>query len=336
MRIGVIGAGAVGGTIAALLDGGGHQVEVTARGQQQSAITTGGLSLSGAWGDHIARVQASPLLTGRPQLVFVCTKAQDAASAIEAHRRLIDGAQVVVVQNGLTGLDRASHLLPNSPCTGALAIFAASFIAPGRVRVTTPGPTYLGSGSGAPTDAALAATRILATVMPASATSNFIGCQWTKLIVNQVNAAPAITGLSAQQTIQNRNLRLIIASSMREAVRVGLASGVHFGSIQGLNHAALRAFAAAGTRFGQLLPALMARRMGVTPNPGSTLQSIRRGKRTEIDYLNGAIVDAARRVGTRAPLNAAIVALVHEVEDAGSFLSPAEVVERLAPAVNHG
>ncbi|MGH1548158.1 ketopantoate reductase C-terminal domain-containing protein [Leifsonia poae] len=70
--------------------------------------------------------------------------------------------------------------------------------------------------------------------------------------------------------------------------------------------------------------------MGATPNPGSTLQSIRRGQLTEIDYLNGAVVDEARAAGVEAPINAAITALVHEVER-GGFLTPDQVAERMRP-----
>ncbi|HRQ00256.1 MAG TPA: 2-dehydropantoate 2-reductase N-terminal domain-containing protein, partial [Terrimesophilobacter sp.] len=57
MRIGVIGAGAVGGTIAALLDRAGHEVEVTARGATIESIRRHGIRLSGGWGDHTARVR---------------------------------------------------------------------------------------------------------------------------------------------------------------------------------------------------------------------------------------------------------------------------------------
>jgi 2-dehydropantoate 2-reductase len=74
----------------------------------------------------------------------------------------------------------------------------------------------------------------------------------------------------------------------------------------------------------------MARRMGDVPNPGSTLQSIRRGALTEVDYLNGAVVVAAARVGLEAPVNAAIVDLVHEVEQTREFVTPAQVAERIS------
>jgi 2-dehydropantoate 2-reductase len=70
--------------------------------------------------------------------------------------------------------------------------------------------------------------------------------------------------------------------------------------------------------------------MGGVPNPGSTLQSIRRGQSTEIDYLNGAVAEAAEGTKAGAPVNAALVAMVHEVEKSGQFLPAAEVVARTA------
>ncbi|MEO8907889.1 MAG: ketopantoate reductase C-terminal domain-containing protein, partial [Microbacteriaceae bacterium] len=98
-----------------------------------------------------------------------------------------------------------------------------------------------------------------------------------------------------------------------------------FGALQGLNNGMLRTFARLPLSLGQALPRLMARRMGPTPNLGSTLQSIRRSQPTEIDYLSGAVVTAARQHGRAAPVNAALVDLVHEVERTGQFASADQV-----------
>jgi 2-dehydropantoate 2-reductase len=331
VRIGVIGAGAIGGTIAALLDRVGHLVEVTARGDHLASIRADGLRLDGGWGTHTARVAAAERLQLRPELAFLCTKAQDAESAIRENADLLDGITVVVVQNGLAGLRLATELLPSSRCVGALALYAASFLSPGRVSVTTTANTYLGAGDGEPPQAAVDAAHILDAAMPSFAIDNFTGCQWTKLMVNQINAMPAITGLTAQETLGSRTLRLIITASLQEAVRVGLARGVRFGSIQGLDDRILRYVASAPRWMAQAVPLLMRRRMGAIPNPGSTLQSIRRGQPSEIDYLNGAVVAEARANGGVAPINAALTALVHEVEAAHAFIPPSEVARRLQP-----
>ncbi|RFA11902.1 2-dehydropantoate 2-reductase [Subtercola boreus] len=325
MQIAVVGGGAIGGTIAALLDRAGHSVELTARGEHLAAIRESGIRLTGGWGTHVAPVQANERLTVAPELAFVCTKAQDARSAILSNADVLRGRSVVIVQNGLEALDTARTALPDAEWTGALALYAASYLAAGEISVTTTGVTYLGSGDGEPSPAALAATATLSAVMPAEAIANFTGAQWSKLIVNQVNAMPAITGLSVQETIEHPELRRIITRSMQEAVRTGFARGTHYGRVQGLSQALLRAFALAPVRLAEQLPLRMRARMGSTPNPGSTLQSIRRGQPTEIDYLNGAVVAEATSAGRTAPVNAALVDLVHEVERTGDFLTPAAV-----------
>ena len=332
MRIAVIGAGAVGGALAALLDRAGHEVDVTARGAQLAAIRSTGITLGGAWGNHTARVGASEVLQRVPELVIVATKASDAAAALTTSAAWLSGVPVVIVQNGLAALTSGRDSAPASGIVGALALFAASFLDPGRVTITAPGALYLGvqngtdGGAGTARDAAALAlaARVLGAVIPATVTQNFVGAQWTKLVVNQINALPAITGLSAQAVIADPGLRRIMVGSMRETVRAGLAAGIRFETLQGLSLPLLLLLDRAPFALSQLIPLAMARRMGATPNPGSTLQSIRRGQLTEVDFLNGAVVSAALLAGTDAPINTLLVRLVHEVERTGQFLSPSE------------
>src|SRR5690349_17459625 len=143
MRIGVIGAGAVGGTFAALLSAKGHDVEVTARGAGLDAIRASGLRLDGGWGEHTARLSAHPTLTAKPDLAILATKAQDAATALAANATRLEGVPLLVVQNGLGGLAVTHHELPGSPLLGGLALFAASYLEPGHVTVTGPNPVVI-------------------------------------------------------------------------------------------------------------------------------------------------------------------------------------------------
>jgi 2-dehydropantoate 2-reductase len=329
MRIGVIGAGAVGGAIAALLDRAGHEVEVTARGTHLEAIREHGIRLSGGWVDHVARVLANDRLERAPQLVLVTTKAQDARAAIRENIALLRGVPVVVIQNGLDAIPNARAAAPRSDIIGGLAVFASSYLSPGEIVVTTPGRLYLGVEDGTDDVPARYAARVLDDALPTLVLPNFRGAQWSKLIINQVNALPAVTGLSVQEVIAIGALRRIMTASIRENARIGLASGVRFEKLQGLTHPIVRFVARAPLWLGQVLPILMGRSIGAVPNPGSTLQSIRRGQPTEIDFLNGAVVRAAEAIGRAAPVNAAMVRLVHEVEERGEFLPPEEVSRSL-------
>ncbi|PJJ72670.1 2-dehydropantoate 2-reductase [Diaminobutyricimonas aerilata] len=330
MRAGVIGAGAVGGALAALLHRGGHEVHVTARGEHLATLRESGLHLTGAWGEHRAAVSAAETLPAGVQFVIAATKAQDAPAAIRANAPVLKGIPLVVVQNGLGGVDAARSAAPDADVIGGLAVFAASHLRPGEVEVTAAGPLYLGGGVGEHDVPARFAASVLSPLLPVEVVADFTGAQWSKLVVNQVNALPAITGMSVQEVVAHSGLRRVMTDSMRENVRVGLTRGIEFGPLQGLTHRRLRLFAALPLSIGQLLPRLMARRMGAVPNPGSTLQSIRRGQPSEIDHLNGAVVRASERTNQTARVNRLLVELVHEVERTGRFLTPDEVLERVA------
>jgi 2-dehydropantoate 2-reductase len=253
----------------------------------------------------------------------VTTKAQDAASAMADNAAVLENTLVLVVQNGLDGMAIALEAAHSSDIVGGLAMFAASFLSPGEITITTAGATYLGG------EAADRVAAILDPVMPIEVVTNFAGAQWTKLLINQVNALPAITGLSVQETIADHRLRRTLTASMRETVITGLACGVRFETLHNLSHNRLVLFAALPLLLGQWIPLQMAARMGDVPNPGSTLQSVRRGQPTEVDYLNGAVVAQAEAIGRTARINSDITALVHEVESSGEFIPVTEVVRRV-------
>lgn len=324
MRIGVVGAGAVGGTLAALLDRAGHDVVVTARGEGLAAIRDHGLRLDGGWGEHSAHVTASETLADPVELLIVAVKAPDLADALRANRSAAT-RDVLVVRNGLGAIRDARAVLGDGPSIlGGLALYAASIAAPGRVTVTAPASLYLG---GSPTAPAVA--RVLADALPTHVVEPFENAEWTKLVVNQVNALAAITGTSVQETIADGGLRRILTRSIRETIGIARAKGIRFEPLQGLSDGLLRMVSLVPEPIAEVLPRLMARRMGAVPNPGSTLQSIRRGRPTEIDWLNGAVVAAATEVGRAAPINAALTDMVHEVERTGRFLTASDIIRRV-------
>lgn len=329
MRVAVIGAGAVGGLLAALLDRAGHDVTVTARGEHLAAIRADGIVLDGGYGSHVARVAAGETLDAAPELALLATKAQDADAALRANAAVLAGVPLLVVQNGLGGIQVARSVLPDAPLLGGLALFASSYLSPGRITVTAALPLVVGAAPGTPRDVLDRVAGILRESLPIEVVDSLEGAQWTKLLVNHVNALPAITGLSVQQTIADPGLRRVLASSLRETVRIANRIGIRFTGLQGIPGWILPWLGRGPLALAERLPLLLARRMGDVPNPGSTLQSLRRGQLTEIDFLNGAVVRVAEEHGLHAPINAALVDLVHEVERTGEFVAPEQVTARV-------
>lgn len=322
-RVAVIGAGAIGGTMAALLEAAGHDVTVTARGANLEAMREHGLRLRGGFGTRTAAVTALERLEAAPDVAILAVKATGTADALEANRAHLADVPLLVAQNGLYGERAAARLLGHERVAGALALIAANSLEPGTVTVTAANATIVGGPEGERFAA------LLGEVMPVEPTADLEGSQWTKLLINMVNAIPAIVGHSVQDVIADPGLRRVMVASMRECARVGLASGVRFQPMQGLSPRLVRLLAWAPHRVAQQVPLRIRARLGAVPNLGSTQQSIRRGQPTEVDMINGAVVEAAARAGREAPVNAALVELVHEVERSGRFL-PASVVRQLA------
>ena len=329
MRIAVIGAGAVGGLVAALTARAGHEVLVTARGEHAAAIARAGVHVDGGWGEWVAAVELVRSIPNRPfDLLVLATKAHDSTDAL-APWADHDGTPVLVLQNGLGGEDAVRDALPHSPVAIGLALFAVSLTGPGHVTVTGPNGLTLG-GDPAAIDVA---EPLLRETLPAEIVlaENIRGAQWTKLLINQVNALPAITGLSVQQTIGHAGLRGVLARAMVETVRVGTAAGARWGRIGAVDADAVAAVRTGGTAAAAELAQHLAAGMGDVPNPASMLQSIRRGRTTEVDEINGAIVAIGVQHGTPTPVNAALVALVHAAERSGAHLSPAELAASIPP-----
>lgn len=329
MRIAVIGAGAVGGLVAALAARAGHEVLVTARGEHAEAIARAGLHIDGGWGEWVAAVELVESIHAEPlDLIVLATKAHDSADALApwvAH----DGTPVLVLQNGLGGEDAVRDALRHSPVAIGLALFAVSLTGPGRITVTGPNGLTLGGDP-----AAVAVVEpLLRETLPAELViaDDIHGAQFTKLLVNQVNALPAITGLSVQQTVADPVLRAVLARGMVETVAVGDAIGVAWGRIGAVDADAVATVRTGGPAAASELAQRLAAGMGDVPNPASMLQSIRRGRTTEVDAINGAVVALGAQYGVSTPVNSALVALVHEVERSGGHLAPAELAASIPP-----
>ncbi len=338
MRIAVIGAGAVGGLVAALAARAGHEVLVTARGEHATAIAAGGVHVDGGWGEWVAAVElvrSIPNETG--DLLVLATKAHDSAAALAPWSQH-DGTPVLVLQNGLGGEQAVRDALPHSPVAIGLALFAVSLTAPGRITVTGPNGLTLGGDPAA----VEVVEPLLRSALPGNgspgSTAELVlapdirGAQFTKLLVNQVNALPAITGLSVQQTVADPALRDVLARGMVETVAVGDAADAAWGRIGGVDAEAVASIRTGGTAAADELARALAAGMGDVPNPASMLQSIRRGRTTEVDQINGAVVALGTSLNIPTSVNAALVALVHEVERTGAHLAPADVAEHVAAA----
>lgn len=312
----VVGPGAIGIIVAARLADAGHEVRLACRTAATAKRLAGGITATGQDGTEIAANVAT--LTKPAQLkdessfTVLATKCADAVPALNHWLPgLGQESSVVAVQNGVIG-DSLQELLAERlmECTVA---FPATLEAPGRSRQTGPGGFYLGPwpAPGPRDDPELyrAVAEKLSAAGTVQASPNMKGVKWSKLLVNScISSLGVATGAELGRLLEDRMARDVLLAIVREGHAAGRADGVKFENVAGFRPG-LMASNLPGRDFFLKMVGRKYRR-----HRSSSLQSLERGRKTEVDFLNGHIVATAKKHGLDAPVNAALVDLIHCVE----------------------
>jgi 2-dehydropantoate 2-reductase len=142
-----------------------------------------------------------------------------------------------------------------------------------------------------------------------------VGVQYGKLLINLNNALSALSDMPLRAQLASREWRRLFADQMAEGLAVLRAAGI--------KPVSSTPIPAAWTPFMLRLPdpifnAILGRTMKIDPEARSSMwQDLKQGRRTEIDYLQGAIIALAEKHGTSVPLSRRIVALIRDAEQAG-------------------
>lgn len=303
----VVGAGAVGSFFGAMLARSGHPVTLIGRAPHVEAIRRDGLQLRWASGVESVRVAATTELAAArdAELVLVCVKSADTdAIARELAPLLRADAIVLSLQNGVDNADAiARHV--RQPVLPAVVYVAVGMTAPGVVAHHGRGDLVIGArDASAANDAALGArmqaiARLFgAAQVPVRVSADVVGELWSKLLVNcAYNAISALTQLPYGEIAAQPEIRATQRAVVGEVLAVARAEG----------HALDPAAAAA---------AVDGIAVAMATQVSSTAQDLARGKPTEIDHLNGAVVRRGAALGVPTPVNQALYALVRLAEAA--------------------
>lgn len=293
MRIAVFGAGAVGSYFGGMLARAGHEVVLVARPAHVEAVRRDDLLLDTLHFRERVRVLAhtDPEAAWGAELVLFCVKSIDTDAAGASLRPFLSrGACVLSLQNGVDNAERLQALLPQQRVIPTVVYVAAELEAPGHVRHRGRGQLVMPGDASCRSIAEL----LRASGVPVQTTSNMPGEQWAKLIVNcAFNALSAIPRLPFGALMQAEGVHEAMKDLVHECLAVAEAAGVQ---VVGDPLESLRK---TGSQSGQY---------------SSMAQDLMRGRRTEIEHLNGYVVRQGGARGVPTPANRLLVVLVKLLE----------------------
>lgn len=352
-RIAVMGAGAMGGVIGAYLTRQGFDITLIDQwADHVERMKHGGLKLTNQKETFTVPVKALHLsevsnIRDPFDIIFLSVKSYDTRWSAHLMKPVLKPTGFILpAQNGLND-ERVASVVGYHRTVGCVVTVGAGIYEPGHVIRTDPMTTHsytIGELSGVLSPRVKEIVDALQIIGPATSTTNIWGHRWAKLTINCMgNVLPGLMGtaLASLSDDQQSLARRIMITIGCEVVRLGLARGI---SIEPIWKIPAREFADANSPedIQRLMDRLKANtavlrispeqieHLGAPPRP-SLLQDVLKGRRTEVEYLNGYVAKTGADVGVATPMNHAISELMRKQEAGQIKPSP----ENLEPLQTH-
>ena len=333
MKIAVIGAGAIGSVIGGLLSKAGEDVTLICRKPHVDAINQNGLILDGESGKMVIRVKAAENLDFKPDLALLTVKSQDIESSVKKVQPFLSGTLVVTMQNGVQSDDLVAGVLGKENIISSVVTFNGEFLEPGKAlysSLLSKTVLLIGEPFGAKGNRLQSLSALFNKALPTDISEDIRGAHWTKLLWNLITAVPAVTGLSYQEGNHYPQIRELNINLMKEGLEVIKLAGIKTAPVPSFPLSLIETMAKMPLPECSSMMKNIIESAGERHTLGSILQSIKRGKSTEVDYMNGEIVNLGKKTGIPTPTNSLMVELVHQVETTGKFLTVDELAQRLS------
>ncbi len=319
MRTAIYGAGSLGIVLGAYLSKAG--VDVTLIHHRQSMVDA--LNAEGARvvGHAEMTVPVRAILPremdGVFDVIFLATKQLDNARVAQFIKpRLGEKGVLCTLQNGLPEKELAD-ILGRERVLGCTVAWGATLEGDGISRLTSSASSMsfgLGPWDGRWDERCDNVKKVLETMCPVDEVHDLAGTRWSKLLINAAfSGLGTVIGGTFGDCVRTERARHLTLEAIRECIQTGRAAGVTFARVQGKDIEMLlywktplkKALAL------KILPLAIRKHAGIEP---SMLQDIKKGKKCEIEAINGALCREGRRVGTATPVNDRIVEVIRRIE----------------------
>ncbi len=320
MRIAIYGAGSLGTVLGAFITKAGTPIDLINRNKPHvEALREKGAIIKGT----INMVQPVTALTpdemeGVYDVIFLMTKQQMNAEVVEFLKpHLADDGVICTLQNGLPEPDIAAAV-GEARVLGCSVAWGAQMTDPGVVEVTSDDESLsfsLGGMPGMNRQKLTEVKALLELMCPVTLEENFLGGRWSKLLINSAfSGMSTVLGCNFGEAAGDKRSRIVVQKIIKECIDVSKAAGVTIEPIQGKDVAKLLDYSGAIKKKISffIIPIAIKKHALIR---ASMLQDIEKGKKTEVDSINGVVCDYGRRYSVPTPANDKVVEIIHGIED---------------------
>ena len=320
----------IGSVVAGYLKKAGVDVTLVGRRKQIEEISRHGLRIHGVRGDETIALKVIPKLDKEYDLVIFTVKTQDLEEAYQQNHEFLEHAWVMTSQNGVQGDNILAMHFEREKVISSIVMFGATYTQTGEVTFNFEGDWILGKPF-TPVDPFVhEVAGHLNKAFSVVVSPDIMGMKWLKLFINFNNCIPALIGKSMQETFRDLDFCKLSILLLREGFAVVQQANIELVSLP--QFPAERISGLANMPIDQAAGIMNKTLTTLSKEPlyGSVLQSIKRKKTSEIDFINGEVVVLAKNLRMNADLNRKVVDLVHRVENSGQFLAVDEVKKAFA------
>lgn len=320
MRTAIYGAGSLGTVLGAYLSKAGVRVDLINRNRAHvEALNKNGAHISGTV-DFTVPVKAilPEEMNEQYDLIILLTKQLDNVNVVKSIAPfLADDGVICTMQNGLPEISVAS-VIGEDRVLGCSVVWGATLLGPGEAELTSEPDSMnfgLGRMNGKKDDKLRAVASVLENMCPVELDDNFMGVRWSKLLINSAfSGMSAVLGCTFGEVAQNKSSKRAALHIMKEVIDVAKASGVTIEPVQGKDIVSLFYFTNPIKEKIALaiLPAAIKKHKGLK---ASMLQDLEKGKKCEIDAINGVVCECGRNFKISTPFNDKVCEIVHGIEN---------------------
>ena len=319
MRKAIYGAGSLGTILGAYMTAKGEDIDLINRNKAHvEALRENGATITGTVSfNQKVKVLFPEEMEGLYDIIFLMTKQQANAEVVTRLKDFLapDGV-IVTLQNGLPEPGIA-EIVGEERVLGCTVAWGATMTSPGVSELTS-SPDSLTFSLGAVTEKKVPhmdeVKRLLELMGPVEVDQNFIGTRWSKLLINaSFSGMSAVLGCTFGEAAADRRSRKVVQQLIKECIDVCAAGGIRIEPVQGKDIVKLLDYHGpvkkAISNF--IIPIAIRKHARLK---ASMLQDIEKGKKTEVDAINGAVCAFGRKVGCPTPANDTVTDIIHRIE----------------------